>query len=329
MEGDRIEVLAEEARGIAARSGDLRSLALLKQLESARPGLDVTTAEWTAAAEEAISLADESGDDALRMALRTVGSYSYMCAADFDNVERLVDEALELAGDDQGAGAGIVVGCPYAWCLMAKGMVRLERGEFDAADEFFGLALKIANDHGDPETEGWTRGSQAMLLVMRGELDAALRLAVRNYEITEQLGDVFSRHWALFYLGYVYGARAEFGHALDYLERAERLYREAMGRGGEAEPWRDAALADALRGVDRVPEALERADRGVAAGRERGLNWSLPRALRIAAVVRAAAGRPGGPELLDEAEVIASATRQTVELEAIREARDAMAASPG
>jgi len=47
------------------------------------------------------------------------------------------------------------------------------------------------------------------------------------------------------------------------------------------------------------------------------------------AAARAAAGEPGAPDLLDEAEQIATANGQSVELESIRAARDAVAANPG
>lgn len=322
MKRDRVDVLAAEVREIAMRSGDLRSQALLKHLESARPGLDIAVADWTAAVREANDLADQSGDRDLRVTMRSLAAYSYLCAADLDVTEHLLDEALELAGGDRGAGAGIVIGCPFAWCLMAKGVIRRERGQFDDADELFESALKVAGSHGDPETQSWTRGQQATLYVVRGEPDAALRLARRNFEITEQLGDVFSRHYALLNLGQVYGGLARYEEAFEYIGRAERLYREAMESGGEWEVWREAGLADALRGLDRIPEALHRAERGIEVGRERGLNWSLVPALKVAAEVRAAAGEPGVRELLDEAEGLASACGLTVELEEVRLARN-------
>ena len=128
---------------------------------------------------------------------------------------------------------------------------------------------------------------------MRGDLDSALGLAQRNYELTERLGDVFSRHWALFNLGFVRLERGDAEGALDSLERADRLYRQAMGDGGEAETWREALIAEALVGVGRVPEGLERAECATAIVRERGLLWGLPRALRTLAQARIAAGEPG------------------------------------
>ncbi len=137
--------------------------------------------------------ADESGDDALRVAIRTAGSYSYLVAGDFDRCEQLLDEALEIAGDDHSAGNGIVIGCPYAWAMMGKGIFRRDACEYDAGEELFEKALRIAAEQGDPETESWTRGNLAMLLAIREDLDPALGLALRNYELTERLGDVFSR----------------------------------------------------------------------------------------------------------------------------------------
>src|SRR6187551_518545 len=52
MERDEVARLEAEAEQIATRIGDLRSLALLQMLRSARPGLEQTTADWIAGVEE-------------------------------------------------------------------------------------------------------------------------------------------------------------------------------------------------------------------------------------------------------------------------------------
>ncbi len=115
----RPSALAAEAKEIADRTGDLRSLALLKLMTSARPGVAHRGSEWIAAVEEAIALADEAGDLDLRIAIRGAGAYAQMCAGDLDAVDAVLDEMLELTGDDLDAGAGIVISCPLAWALMA------------------------------------------------------------------------------------------------------------------------------------------------------------------------------------------------------------------
>ncbi len=112
MESGEAKALAAEATEIATRIGDLRSLALLKLLTSARPGVAHRASEWIDAAEEAIQLADESGDLDLRVAIRGAGCYAQMCAGDLDLVESTAGEILELGGGDPNVGAGIVIGCP-------------------------------------------------------------------------------------------------------------------------------------------------------------------------------------------------------------------------
>ncbi len=328
MDPQRVETLLGEAREAAIRLDDLRSLTLLKMMESVRPGLEQDADTWTAQAAEAIGLADRSGDDALRVAVRTACSYSYLCAGDWVEVDRLLDEALEIAGDDRGAGVGIIIGCPVAWALMGKGILLRERGELDEAYELCEAALRIAAEQGDPETEGWTRGSQVMIRCYRGETSEALALAERNYELTERLGDVFSRTWALAYLGIARVYAEEFEGGLEALERAERLYREAMGKGGEAEAWRAAFRAEAVLGLGRTAEALATAEGAASIARERGMNWSLPRAARMLGRARTAAGKPGAEEAFEEGAAAAREVGLIVELEAIEEDRRTVAARP-
>jgi class 3 adenylate cyclase len=323
MEKERVDALVEEARELATKTGDLRSLTLLRLLESARPGLTMPGPEWIAAVDEAIALADQSGDDALQVAMRTAGSYAYLASGEFDHCEQLLDEALEIAGDDHSAGAGIVIGCPFAFALHFKGVIRRERGQFDEAEELLESALRIAAEHGDPETESWTRGQKAWLAALRGDVDGALAQIERNYELTERLGDVFSRTWALVYLSLIRLEAGDGPGALDAIERAERLYVDAMGTGGEAEAWRVTMHAEALLAVERVPEALERAEYAATIARDRGMLWSLPRALRVLGAARAAAGQmDGAREAFDEAAKVAEEMGFKVELDAVEAARD-------
>ncbi len=88
MESAEEERIAAEAEEIATRTGDLRSLAMLKAATSTRPGLEQEMDAWLAAVAEVNRLADESGDLSLRAALRGAGAYAYLCAGDFDGFER-------------------------------------------------------------------------------------------------------------------------------------------------------------------------------------------------------------------------------------------------
>jgi class 3 adenylate cyclase/tetratricopeptide (TPR) repeat protein len=327
MDREQADELAAEATAIATRKGDLNSLALLKVLTSARPGVAEHAGEWVVAVEEAVVLADESGSPDLSVAIRGAATYAHMCAGDLDRLEETVDGMLELIGDDLDLGAGIVIGCPRAWGLMAKSVSKRERGLHEEAETLLDEALRIASEKGDPETESWSLGSKSAVLAERGEIEAALALARRNCELTERLGDVFSRSMALTSLSFVHLAAGEFAAALEAVELADGGYREAMGSGGEAEGWRAALRARALLGLERDAEALAQAEWAADTARRRGMHWQLPPALHALAQARAAAGAPGVAEALDEATAVAERHGHEMVRERIRADRVALIAA--
>jgi class 3 adenylate cyclase/tetratricopeptide (TPR) repeat protein len=301
MEREEADTLAAEASEIAERIGDVHALAMLKLLTSARPGVAERSTEWVSAAREATQLADETGDPALRIAIRSACAYAHMCAGDLDALERTAGELLELTGGDPHLGAGIVVDCPIAWALMAKSVALRERDRPEEAGELLDEALRLAGEHDDPETEGWVRGSKSLLVADRGEFEAALSLARRNCELTEQLGDVFSRSTALTSMAYVQHEAGDDESALETIEHADRIYREAMGSGGETEAWRSTLRARALLGLGRTDEALEEAEWAASTAGRREMGWQIPSALHTLAQARAATGDAGFEETLDQA----------------------------
>ncbi|HWC48616.1 MAG TPA: adenylate/guanylate cyclase domain-containing protein [Solirubrobacterales bacterium] len=313
--------LAAEAEEIAKRKNDLHSLVLLKVATSVRPGLPHYGPEWIAAVQETVALADQTEDRHLRAAVRGAGAYAYLCVADFEGFERILDEMLKIVGDDGSVGSGIILGSPIAWGHMGKGMIRRERLEFDEAEDLFERALVAALEEDDPETASWVRSNQASL-VFRKDPEAALAIARRNVELTDRLGDVFSRSLALSNLGWVQLIAEENEAALESIEASERLYREAMDNGGEMEGWRGQLLARALIAVGRADEALEVAERAARVARERGMLWSYPVAALTLARARAAAGVDGVGEAFEESERVArelGATTLLMDIENERE----------
>jgi class 3 adenylate cyclase/tetratricopeptide (TPR) repeat protein len=328
MGRDEEERLAREAEAIATRQNDLHSLALLKVATAVRPGLPHHGPTWLAAVRETVELADRSGDRHLRAAVRGAGAYAYLCSADFEGFERILDEMLEIVGDDGSVGAGIVLGSPIAWGLMGKGMVRREKLEFEAAEELFERALESALEEDDPETASWVRSNQASLVIRR-DPEAALAIARRNVELTDRLGDVFSRSLALTNLAWAHLLVEENEAALEAIEESERLYREAMDNGGEMEGWRGQLRARALIMVGREEEALEAAEEAARVSREREMLWTYPVAVLTLARARAAAGVDGVEEAFDEAERVARETGATTLLMDIAAEREQLESSAG
>jgi tetratricopeptide (TPR) repeat protein len=166
-----------------------------------------------------------------------------------------------------------------------------------------------------------------MVLADRGEVEAGLALGLRNCELTERLGDVFSHTVALTSLGYVRLAAGEYAEALEDVELAERAYREAMGTPGESAGWRGTLRALVLLGLGRTEEACREAEAAVEGSRARGIEWQVPLALRALAQARAAAGEGGVTEALDEARAVAERLGHRMTLEKITADRAELAAA--
>jgi adenylate cyclase len=326
MDSEEEARLVAEAEEIATRKGDLHSLAMLRMATAGRPGIQHQAEAWLEAVGEIVQLADQSGDPHLRVAMRSACAYTFLCVGDFDRFEGELDEVLDLAGGDRSIGAGIIIGSPIAWATMGKGLAERERGRLEEAEVLFEESLRIAREDGDPETMSWTRSNLSLMLAMRGDTEGAVRLARRNCEETERLGDVFSRSLALANLGAVQLAAEEHAAALESLEEAEHIYLEAMGNGGEMEAWRAGLRAQALAGVGRTDEAIALATEASEIARERGMLWSLPLAILATARARAAAGDADVSALLDEAAAAAEETGAMTTLAAIEEERDGLTA---
>ena len=321
------DALVAEATELATRSEDLTSLTLLKLLSTARPGVADTASAWVAAVDEAMALAERAGEPGLEVAVRAAGAYAHMCAGDLDRVEQYAAEILELTEADPDLGAGVVIASPRAWARTARAMARRERGETEEATRLLEAALAEAADRHDLELESWALGTKAQLLADRGDLEGALAIGLRNREITERLGDVFSRTIALTSLGYVRVEAGEFEAALADVERAAGEFGEAMGTGGEMEAWRATLRGRALLGAGRTEEALAQAEESVAISRRREMRWQLPAALHLLAEARAAAGVAGAGEALDEGERLARSLGHAMTLRRIEAAREGLVAA--
>jgi len=109
------------------------------------------------------------------------------------------------------------------------------------------------------------------------------------------------------------------------MEAAERVYREAMGNGGEMEAWRGSVRARALARLGRGEEALEVATEAVQFARGHGMLWALPLALLALGQARAAVGAEGVEEALDEATAVATEADARMALLTIEQEREELA----
>ncbi len=127
--------------------------------ESARPGMELIAEDWIAAIVETVAIADESGDDALRVGIRTAGSLQHVASGAFDEAERVLDEALDRRRRSQ-HGIGDRDRMPLRLRGSFQGCGRAGAGTLRRGRRALRLSASDRGRAGRSKTESWTRGQE-------------------------------------------------------------------------------------------------------------------------------------------------------------------------
>ena len=295
---EEAEALFTEAERITAQTGDVHSRAILLSVYAGiRVVNDGDARDAAALGQQAVALSEESGDAALYMTTAGV-SYALFQLGRYREGVAILDRAIELADGDPTVGAGIAVGCPYAFCHIFKGGLLVYMGHLEEARSLIERGMKLAGEHGDPETRGWGHMWATWHAYFNGEPEAALGHAQQALEIAERIGDSFSRTWAWFFLGLGESMRGEWRRAIDAIDRSLAMARERR-TSVEGNPTRLGLLGESYlglgdfdRGRELIEEGLALAQEGGQLGLEASLNLALARTLLTS----------GGPAAREEIE---------------------------
>jgi class 3 adenylate cyclase/tetratricopeptide (TPR) repeat protein len=305
---EEAEALFTEAERIASETGDIRSRAILLYVYGSVRGLsEGDVREFARLARQAIALAEESGDPALYVAVAPT-AYALFCIGEYREAVAICDRAIELADGDPTLGAGIIFGCPYAWCHGTKGLLLATLGELEEARRLIEQGRKIAREQGDIETVGYSHNFSTWLAYVQGEPEAALGHAQQGLDIAERIGSSFSRAWAWYWLGWAERMRGEWRRVTEALERSAAISRE--GRTAvEGEALRLAVLGDSYLGLGDPERARALVEEGLAIAHARGHPFNETYAsLALARVLLGSAGTAARAE-------IESALARALELE--------------
>jgi len=315
----------EAGRELAGRSGDRVSLLMITAMYANVRGVAGHVEEYGELAQEVNRLSVEIGDPALRIVALAVPIYSQFIRGRLGDALALADEGIALGAEDPTLGNGITLTCPYAWCLMLRGLILCPMGYLEEAACELDRAMRVAQEQGNFETQGWAHGAYVWLARFTGELETVLSHATQGYEIAERIGGAFSRVQALYFLGYARFMVGEPDEAVAAIESAIELGREAR-TGLESEALRIAGLSEALLSAGDHQRALDAAQESVTLARERGNESVLAVSNRVLAeALLAGEGSEkvaAAKDALDRATAAAEATGARSELRFIERARE-------
>jgi class 3 adenylate cyclase/tetratricopeptide (TPR) repeat protein len=286
-----------QGRDLAARAGDLRSLAMLLSGYGAARGLAGDVRKYVEHATEGFRVARDTNDPALVLGIRSQLSYGLFSAGRFQELIPILEEGITNRPQDLELGRDIVGYCPYAMTFAFRGAAETYTGVLDRASKTLDSALELARRHRDLEVASPAHAWKSELHQVAGDVAAALAHARQAVEIAEKIGSAF---WLLFANTRLALAQLLSKDWDEAVERLDEVLRTARGcrTGLEEEPFILAALAEAHLGRGDATAARRAADEAVLAAERGGMRFYGALAELTLARVLLRAGGSGAPELI-------------------------------
>ncbi len=298
-----------EGKALAERSGDLSARARLLNFY----GIAISIVggryrEGLAHVEEALALAEATGDLGHRVALHQRLAYLHSIMANTADVLRISERGLALARGDIRLGADVTGYSPYLLMMAMLGGSLVNAGKLAEARAILERTERMAIEHGDLEAAAAACGFGSEAAVRSGDTGAVLRLAMCAVDLGERLASSFFGVFASATLARALAEAGEWDEAIATAEGGLELLR-CQNRTVSIELQLVAELAHAHLGAGDP-------DRARAAAREALALCALPRSSLFLCRrerrrgARAAADRRATPEALgalEQAESLAAA----------------------
>ncbi len=145
--------------------------------------------------------------------------------------------------------------------LGSLGNIALQRGEFDAAEEYHERSLSIKQEIGDRSGEAKSLGSLGTIARDRGEFDAAEEYHDRSLSIEQEIGDRSGEAKILHSLGIIALQRGEFETAKNHYQSALAIFAELGQVREEIQTFQN--LVRTAEGLNDEAAAVEWVERGL------------------------------------------------------------------
>ncbi len=192
------------------------------------------------------ALGRPGGPSAVRAKAHKALGVMHRCLGELDEAEAELAQAVDLYGDAADA-LGV------ASCLNNRGVVALDRAEYERAAALFRQALEVCEAHGDEQLQPLVLNNLGLTTIEIGELREALRLCRRSRRLLAAHGNVAMLSWPDDNLATVLTMA---GHPHWAVPIHERVIRHRLGFGDESGfTWSLEALAAAWTATGETERA--------------------------------------------------------------------------
>jgi class 3 adenylate cyclase/tetratricopeptide (TPR) repeat protein len=256
-----------EGKSLASRLSDVRALTSLT-IGYGAMRLAHGRKDHLAYAKEAVRLADESGDIALRRVVRMHLARSFMFEGYFSEGLSCTEEGMDRLAQDQTLGTDILGYNPYTMLADLRADFLGGMGRLSEALEWWEKAIWRAREDHDLLNLGVASADFGGNYSWCGDLVACLAHARQGLELAEKVASVTTLAIAYAQLGRVYLLMGSHAEAVISLERSRAIVRDSHA-AFEADAFAAAPLAEAYAHSDKPDLALQTAEEAVAVARQR------------------------------------------------------------
>jgi len=217
--------------------------------------------EQRAALDEAVALADETGEAALRGKARRSLGWCFSQTSQNDAAQAAGRQALELA---RAAGDKKL----EAQATGNLGSVFKNLGRYAEAQEHYERARAVYREIGDRQGEAIATGNLGIVFKNLGRYAEAQEHYERHRALSREIGDRQGEASATGNLGTVFKDLGRYAEAQEHYERARAVFREIGDRQGEAVDTGNLGIV--FKDLGRYAEAQEHYERARALSREIG-----------------------------------------------------------
>jgi tetratricopeptide (TPR) repeat protein len=275
-------IVFSEGKMLASRAGDARVLASLNAFYS---GIRLAhgAEDHLVYAGEAVRLADESGDVALRRVVRCALVRSLLFTGHFPEALSCAEEAMDRLSQEPTLGIDVLGQNPYTVLAHVRADILFCMGRVGEGVAWFENALQRGREDRDLVTLARAHADYGGMLSEVEDPQVALTHARQGVELGEKASGAQWLAYAYAQLGRAFIRVGSYLEAVKSLERSREIVRESHV-GLEAEPLATAYLAEAYLYSGEPDRALRMAEEAVARARQSSIGF-LPLALAKLAVV--------------------------------------------
>jgi class 3 adenylate cyclase/tetratricopeptide (TPR) repeat protein len=259
LSDDEVEDVWREGLGLAERSGNAWAKSAMYGAHSISRGMVGAVPEALEHALEARRLAQELG--ALELEVSVGVPYWMDLTGDVKGSIAVIEDAIDRMGEDYELGREVTGFSGLIWSILYLGQMLGENGRIDEARPLLDRALRLAREHDDIESLGWSHNQYAFLEYHSGEVGDGLEHVRAGVEIAERMHSAFQRTTAYLLLGFAHLARCDWVEAIEVEEEALRIMGETR-TGLQYEPLCLTVVAEAQLGLGDAEGACRTAGRG-------------------------------------------------------------------